>query len=417
MVIEANRDAAKECVKKASEAFRRNDLEKMRNFLAKAKKLDPDCDVDAILRNGHPMQRSASDADEDRSYSHDDHYDDANGLRNRKAHTGSSQHRRPSTGSSPKDDRQARSSAKDSPQPTASTSRAKSRSKSGARTAEALYTKEEAEMVNRIRHCKDYYEILQVSRDANVTVLKKKYYELALKLHPDKCKAPGATEAFKALGNAYGVLSDPKKRDDYDRFGSEEERASVRRQRHHSDFYEFDVGRGFEAEMSPEDIFDMFFGGGVFTRGPVHRRRAHFHHHAHREEPAREETSPLFQLLQILPILVIIFGGLIVQFFVGEPAYSLSRDSTYYVQRYTRELRVPYFVKPDFEANYGKKLRQVEQHVEDDYLSMLRTNCYREKNHRESLLWTAKMRGDADMWRRAQEMELTYCKKLEEIYR
>jgi len=45
---------------------------------------------------------------------------------------------------------------------------------------------------------------------------------------------------------------------------------------------------------------------------------------------------------------------------------------------------VPYYVKNDFEANYGKRLRQVEQHVEDDYLTMLRTNCYREKNHRES---------------------------------
>lgn len=52
-------------------------------------------------------------------------------------------------------------------------------------------------MFFRIRHCKDYYEILQVSREFSDSQIKKKYYELALKLHPDKCKVPGSTEAFK----------------------------------------------------------------------------------------------------------------------------------------------------------------------------------------------------------------------------
>jgi len=218
------------------------------------------------------------------------------------------------------------------------------------------------------------------------------------------------------VGNAYAVLSDAKKREDYDRYGSEEQRAT--RRHRSSDFYEYDVNRGFEAEMSPEDIFDMFFGSG-FTRGggSVYRQRTQFHYRRPENRAEPQEASPILQLLQILPILLIIFGGLLVQFFMGEPAYSLNRESGYQNQRYTRDLRVPYYVKPDFDANYGKRIRQVEQHVEDDYLTMLRTNCYREKNHRDSLLWTAKMRGDADLWRRAQETELVYCKKLEDIYR
>lgn len=45
MVVEANRDAARECVQKAGEALKRNDIEKMRSLLARAKKLDPGCDV------------------------------------------------------------------------------------------------------------------------------------------------------------------------------------------------------------------------------------------------------------------------------------------------------------------------------------------------------------------------------------
>ena len=56
--------------------------------------------------------------------------------------------------------------------------------------------------------------------------------------------------------------------------------------------------------------------------------------------------------------------------------------STYHVQRFTRDLRVPYFVKPDFEQTYRGKIPQVEHHVENEYVGMLRTQCYREKSHR-----------------------------------
>lgn len=49
----------------------------------------------------------------------------------------------------------------------------------------------------RIRKCKDYYEILNVSKDATDSDIKKSYKKLALQLHPDKNKAPGAAEAFK----------------------------------------------------------------------------------------------------------------------------------------------------------------------------------------------------------------------------
>ena len=49
----------------------------------------------------------------------------------------------------------------------------------------------------RIRKCKDYYEILGVSKDAPDADLKKQYKKLALQFHPDKNRAPGASEAFK----------------------------------------------------------------------------------------------------------------------------------------------------------------------------------------------------------------------------
>eukprot|EP01018_Ginkgo_biloba_P026276 Gb_21956 [translate_table: standard] len=69
---------------------------------------------------------------------------------------------------------------------------------------------------NKVNGQTDWYGILQVDLVAEEAVIKKQYRKLALLLHPDKNKCAGAEEAFKLIGEAWGVLSDKVQRSLYD---------------------------------------------------------------------------------------------------------------------------------------------------------------------------------------------------------
>ena len=72
----------------------------------------------------------------------------------------------------------------------------------------------------RLGTSSDYYTVLGISRNASPKEIKKAYYQLAKKYHPDVNKGdPNAAKRFQEASEAYEVLSDAEKRKDYDYFG------------------------------------------------------------------------------------------------------------------------------------------------------------------------------------------------------
>lgn len=233
-------------------------------------------------------------------------------------------------------------------------------------------------MCKRILKAKNFYETLGVAKDADEIAIKKAYKKLALQLHPDKCKAPSAEEAFKRIALAFQTLSDSEKRKDYDTFGengppSHSATGDVRYYQYHSD--------GF---LTPEDLFRMFFGGVPaevsfqrqrFTRDGTRSTTRMYTSHSNNNGI---NTNPLWQkiasIIQILPVLLMLFlaiiGNFLPSFFPEDkPLYSLNRTREYNRQKWTGINNIPFFVNP--RSNFDNlfppnsiKLQELEVQIE-----------------------------------------------------
>lgn len=166
-----------------------------------------------------------------------------------------------------------------SPQPNG-TSQPHNRTHNDGSTTRA-FTTEQKEAVLRVRKCSPthFYDILGLAA-ARSTVddsgIKKAYRKLSLLTHPDKNGYVGADEAFKMVSRAFQILSDADKKRQFDQFGGDPDNrfASAGAAGGGSPFAGFG-GRGgggrqggmFEEEISPEELFRQFFGGGGMGGG------------------------------------------------------------------------------------------------------------------------------------------------------
>lgn len=115
-------------------------------------------------------------------------------------------------------------------------------------------------MASKDLYEKDLYAILGVKKSDSADAVKKQYRKLARELHPDKTKGDKKLEdRFKAVSEAYEVLSDDKKRADYDQM-----RDAIKSGRIPPGGFQGGPGAGgFGGNMSQEDLQNLFGGGGM----------------------------------------------------------------------------------------------------------------------------------------------------------
>jgi curved DNA-binding protein CbpA len=162
------------------------------------------------------------------------------------------------------------------------------------------------------------------------------------------------------VGAAFTILSDAEKRAHYDRFGGDEASVSSGTQGGGRDFARRQHYARYEEEISPEDIFNMFFGGGLppggmRVRGGFRTTQANFHqqHAGNQQQQQQPGNARFVQLLQLLPLLLLFLFS-ILSFRSGgdDKLFGLTRDDVFRTERKTSLYGVtsglPYFVKDDF---------------------------------------------------------------------
>ncbi|XP_047431367.1 dnaJ homolog subfamily B member 9-like [Mugil cephalus] len=131
---------------------------------------------------------------------------------------------------------------------------------------------------------KDYYEVLGVPRDATERQIKKAFHKLALKYHPDRNKGPDAEAKFREIAEAYEVLSDDKRRREYDQVG-------------HSSSSSSSGGGGndynFKQHYQSFNFDDIFKDFDHF--GQQHQHHFHSHHQAHHQAHQKRHFESHFQ--------------------------------------------------------------------------------------------------------------------------
>ncbi|KAI9773848.1 MAG: hypothetical protein M1840_006073 [Geoglossum simile] len=325
------------------------------------------------------------------------------------------------------------------------------------------YTIEQKTAVIRVRKCSPtaFYDILgleEVRKSVSDGEIKKAYRKLSLLTHPDKNGYEGADEAFKLVSRAFQVLSDPDKRKKYDTFGGDPDNrfGAGSTSSASSPFGGFSRTPGssrqgpvWEEEISPEELFNRFFGGGggafaqfggfgagsqmffdinggpgfrVHTFGGNHPRRRP--HDANRDGDAPTPTisSSLSSLLPLLLLVILpLLSALFSNSMQNPPGPSFRFDSPsppHTMHRTTPRLKVDYYLNPEEVSDWSlRRLSQLDARAELNYISKLQMECENEIDQRGRLMQDAQgwFFQDTEKMNQARSMELRNCRRLDDL--
>ncbi|KAE8658259.1 Heat shock protein DnaJ isoform 2 [Hibiscus syriacus] len=304
--MDGNKDDALKCLNIGKEALDTGNRARALKFFTKARRLDPTLSVDDLLSAAAEIESVDRKAPES-SGSCRPWSSDQPSIRQRNQST-----------------RSAASSPSSSPT--------------------AAYTEEQIKILKQIKGKKDYYEILGLEKTCSAEDVRKAYRKLSLKVHPDKNKAPGAEEAFKAVSKAFQFLSNEESRKKYDLIGSDE---SV----HQRKASAYGGGNGcnpfYRTEFHAYEIFRNFFGGM-----PPSTTQFPSSNYGTRRGNHGSNGSNVVMLIQLS--------------YPYKHKFSAEKGLNFYVRSSAFE--------QDYPVNSPERLK-MEENVESDYYSVLAQTC------------------------------------------
>ena len=319
-------------------------------------------------------------------------------------------------------------------------------------TESKSFTTVQVKIVERVRKCRhtSYYEILELQKEATDAQIKKSYRKLALQLHPDKNGAPGADEAFKMVSRAFQILSDEQKRSAYDRYGDD---SDVRAASSSSSPFARHAFNSYDDEMSPNDLFNMFFNGmgggfggggpfggvsaGGFTTFPggirvqtfgggpspgVRRRAGRQAPQQQQQQQQQPQSTSFGQLLPLLILFLIValpnlLGSSSTTSTDTQPKFSFTPTPQFTVQRETPNHHIPFYITPDTHTKFSRhKLSRIDHHAEVSFVNRLNDQCHTEvATQRQAMQAAQGWFGikDKDAWNKARLLDRPSCRQLE----
>ncbi|XP_026840763.1 dnaJ homolog subfamily B member 14 isoform X1 [Drosophila persimilis] len=250
------------------------------------------------------------------------------------------------------------------------------------------FTAEMLDVVQKVLRCRNHYEVLGLSQNDPFSEVKRSYKRLALRLHPDKNRAPGAEMAFRRISEAADCLTDHERRIKYT----------------------LDMGMG-DSEYSDGENVEQEEGEEDYDGGTPRRP----YMAANQRVP---QSQALFQTehLAIGMVCALLFMFLTMHFLSTVPDYSFKRTSTHSLVRFSHSRNIAYYMSPKTAAKYTEEERQeLEQEIESVYIQDLKVNCQQETRLRDTLRLRARQGDLENMRHHAEDLPLAACKALFEI--
>ncbi|OHT13211.1 hypothetical protein TRFO_16781 [Tritrichomonas foetus] len=279
-------------------------------------------------------------------------------------------------------------------------------------------TDEEYPEVEKVLKAETLYEVLCVEKTCTTDQIKRGYKKMAMKVHPDRCKHSKATAAFQRISHAYQVLSDDDKRSHYDRFGEnapDPGQPNFRGDFQQGNFRYYNFNGGgfpggqyytFDDEISPEDIFNMFFGiNPGFQQRRYHnfgnqdfQRRRRQQQQQQQEEydnlPFYKRPQFMQLLVYLLPVLLVIFSGIFSsnnEVNWNEKIVFETNFPEYYQFMVSKKYKVRFGILKSWLRELSRERRLTQEFYEvakakadELYINDLQTKCYRERASRRN---------------------------------